>query len=426
MNHDILKMVIGDLLQTIKEAEIVKRDISFEENGDYVLVGPRRSGKSTILYERVRDLLSSGVKESQIAYVNFEDERLSDFSLSDFADIVLVAKERAESRKPIYFLDEIQNIAGWEKFARRLADAGERVYITGSNAKMLSREIESALGGRYMTKMIYPYSFGEYKRARGAKEEMVSSAAVAENNRLLREYFTYGGFPASLLFADKRSYVKSVYEKILLGDILERHSLRNAKSLRLLVRKIAETVCGDVSYSRLYDIIRGIGFSISKDSIISYCDYMEEAYLLYATENYYASFLDKESTPRFYFCDNGILSLFTDRESALLENAVYLSLRRRFGEEIYYVKSPKTGIDADFFIPDQGLVIQSAYRLSPSSSSREKENLIKFSRSEKKAKRLIIVTYEEKGEIIEGETRIEAMPLKEFLEWVEKGDFISL
>lgn len=415
MNHDILKRVIDDYRDLIRKAEIVDRDIAFEENGNYVLVGPRRAGKSTILYKRARDLVRSGVSYDQIIFLNFEDERLAGFSMPDFEDIVLVAKEMCGERTPYYFLDEMQTVDGWERFARRLSDFGERVYITGSNAKMLSREVESRLGGRYMSKTVYPYSFAEYVRASKADIEGFSSSSLALSNRLLGEYFVYGGFPATLLFQDRRGYLSSVYEKILLGDIIERHSIRNAKSLRLLIAKIAETICSEVSYTRLYDIIRGIGFSISKDSIISYCSYCEEAYLLFKSENYYASFLGKESNPRFYFCDNGMLGLFSDRESALLENMAAIALKRRFGDDLYYVKSPKTGIDVDFFLPEQGMAIQACYRLSDSSFMRERDNLIKLKGKEGKVKRLIILTYGEKKEIIDGGCTIEAMPLIDFL-----------
>lgn len=419
MNHDILKRVIDDYRDLIRKAEIVDRDIAFEESGNYVLVGPRRAGKSTILYKRARDLISSGASYEQIIFLNFEDERLAGFAMPDFEDIVLVAKEMCAGRKPHYFLDEIQIVEGWERFARRLSDFGEHVYITGSNAKMLSREVESRLGGRYLSKMVYPYSFSEYVRANKADIEGFSSSSIALSNRLLGEYFLYGGFPATLFFNDRRGYLSSVYEKILLGDIVERHSIRNAKSLRLLITKIAETICNEVSYTRLYDIIKGIGFSISKDSIISYCSYCEEAYLLFKSENYYASFLGKESNPRFYFCDNGILGLFSDREGALLENMAAIALKRRFGDDLYYIKSPKTGIDVDFFLPEQGMAIQACYRLSDSSFEREKANLIKLEGKEERAKRLIILTYSEKREIDEGGCTIEVMPLIDFLSYLK-------
>lgn len=145
MNHLILKTVINDMHEVIKEADIVDREYVFEKNVNYVLIGIRRAGKSTLLYKIVRDLIAEGVDWNRIIYVNFEDERLTEFSLEDFNDLVATAGELT-SEKPYFFLDEVQNIPGWERFARRMADAREHVYITGSNAEMLSHEMESRLG----------------------------------------------------------------------------------------------------------------------------------------------------------------------------------------------------------------------------------------------------------------------------------------
>ena len=164
MNHALLKSVIYDQHEFIRNFQIVPRDYEFEGNGNYVLVGLRRAGKSTLLYKIVLDLVASGVDWEQIIYINFEDERLSEFTVADFNDLLSVQSEMSD-KKGYFFLDEVQNIDGWEKFARRMADAKEHIYITGSNAKMLSREIETTLGGRFFAKHITPYAFGEYLTA---------------------------------------------------------------------------------------------------------------------------------------------------------------------------------------------------------------------------------------------------------------------
>ena len=217
MNHLILKTVINDMHEVIKEADIVDREYVFEKNVNYVLIGIRRAGKSTLLYKIVRDLIAEGVDWSRIIYVNFEDERLTEFSLEDFNDLVATAGELT-SEKPYFFLDEVQNIPGWERFARRMADAREHVYITGSNAEMLSHEMESRLGGRYMTMHVYPYNFREYLTA--SKLDYSESAYLTTklNGRIrsaAQSYLTDGGFPESLMFVNRRSYVENIYQKIL-------------------------------------------------------------------------------------------------------------------------------------------------------------------------------------------------------------------
>ena len=164
MNHDIIKRVIFDQHQVIKDAVIVDRDVFLEKNVNYVLVGLRRAGKTTLLYKRVQDLIKEGVEWNQIIYINFDDERLLQFNVEDFDDVLQVAEELS-SKKHYFYFDEIQNIDGWEKFAIRISNQGYKVDITGSNAKMLSKEVEAKLGGRYISKEILPYSFNEFLRA---------------------------------------------------------------------------------------------------------------------------------------------------------------------------------------------------------------------------------------------------------------------
>ena len=155
MDKEILKSVLVDYQLEIPRHEVLPRNFRFEEFGNYVFVGIRRAGKSYILYQRIQQLLNSGIGWDEILYINFEDERLGNITAQDL-NLLLEIHMEMYGKRPILFLDEIQNIDGWEKFARRLADSKYRVYITGSNAKMLSKEIQSTLGGRYIPVYIYP------------------------------------------------------------------------------------------------------------------------------------------------------------------------------------------------------------------------------------------------------------------------------
>ena len=215
MNHTLLKSVIYDQHEFIRNFQIVPRNYEFEENGNYVLVGLRRAGKSTLLYKIVLDLVASGVDWDQIIYINFEDERLSEFTVADFNDILSVQSELSD-KKGYFFLDEVQNIDGWEKFARRMADSKEHIYITGSNARMLSREIETTLGGRFFAKHITPYTFGEYLTACEIPHNEPAMLGTKTNGKIraaCAQYLQYGGLPESLLYKAKREYISGV-----LGD----------------------------------------------------------------------------------------------------------------------------------------------------------------------------------------------------------------
>lgn len=414
MNHEILKKVIYDQHQVIKDSIIVDREIVLEKNVNYVLVGLRRAGKTTLLYKRVQDLIKSGVEWNQIIYINFDDERLIEFGVEDFEDIVLVAEELSTNEHYFYF-DEIQNIDGWEKFAIRLANHGYKVDITGSNAKMLSKEVEAKLGGRYISKEIMPYSFSEFLKANGIEKNGYSVKEIGKVNSLLNQYFINGGFPESLLFVNKREYISNIYQKVLYNDIIVHNSIRNENGIKLMIKKIAESLKQDLSFTKLQNIITGIGYKISKDIIIDYCGYCKDAFLLFTLENYYSSFLDKNSNPKYYFMDNGILNLFLDdKKSSLLENIVALKLYRDYKDSLYYLKGNKT--DIDFYISNENAAIQVAYSLSDKEVyDREVNNLIEFAKNSKKKSILYIITFEEERLIDFDGYKIQVLPLSKFL-----------
>lgn len=415
MEHEILKQIIYDQHEVIKNFKIIPRNYDFDFNANYVLVGLRRAGKSTLLYKIVQDLISDGVDWNQIIYINFEDERLEEFSAKDFNDILTVQSELSDKRG-WFFLDEIQNIDGWEKFARRMADSKEHTFITGSNAKMLSVEIEEKLGGRYISKYITPYNFKEFLNAKGidfSEKSILGTKGRGYIKRAFEEFFYFGGFPENLLYNDKRGYVSSIYQKILLGDIVSHNNIRNTTGLKLLMKKIAETIKYEVSYSNLYNILKSIGIKISKDVVIDYIGYAKEAYLIFAVKNYFYKFVDKETTPKYYWNDNGLLNLFLNKEEPrLLENLVAINLKNNF-DEIYYLKSQK--LDVDFFVPKTGTVVQVAFSLKNTSDDRETKALVQAAKTLKEAKRFVIITYEEERVLEIDNVQIEVIPIWKWL-----------
>ena len=416
MNHDLLKTVIYDQHEIIKNFQIVEREYEFDINANYVVIGLRRAGKSTLLYKIVQELVKAGTDWNQIIYINFEDERLSEFTLNDFNDILSVQAEMSD-KKGWFFLDEIQNIEGWEKFARRMADSKEHIFITGSNAKMLSAEIENRLGGRYLTKYVTPFNFREFLKAKNMDYSDKTILATKDSGKIKREmktYFYFGGFPENIEYKDKREYVSSIYQKILLGDIAARNGIRNTNGLRLLMKKVAESVKDEVSYSKLHNTLKSIGVSISKDIVIDYVGYAQQSFLIFAIRNYFSKFVDKETTPKYYFNDNGLLNLFLNKEEPrLLENLSAINLWNKYKDNVYYLKGQN--IDADFFVEETGEVIQVAYSVSNISSVRETRTLVEAARILKEAKRFIIITYEEENELTVDGVKIEVIPIWKWL-----------
>ena len=418
MDLNLLTAVIRERQDVISQISIIERNYDFEENLNYVLVGLRRSGKSFLMYKRAQELVQQGISWKQIIYLNFEDERLADFKLTDFNDI-LIAANTITTEKHYFFFDEIQNVDGWERFARRLADQNERVFITGSNSKTLGQDIISRLGGRYMIKYVSPFSFKEYLRAKNLEFDQIAllnSKNRGEIESALSDYLRYGGLPETLNITDKRDYLNNIYQNVFLSDIIVRNRIRNPEGLALLMKKLSEAVMRDVSYTNLHHTIRTVINDFSKGSVIDYLRYSKEAYLLFGLKNYYAKFVQRESNSKYYFVDNGILNLFyLDHQSALLENLVAIYLHNKYQDDVYYLKSEKTGIDIDFFVPDDDMAIQVAWTINGSAYEREVSNLVNFVKKENSAKKLVIVTRAEEKEITVEDVKISIVPLAKFL-----------
>ena len=411
----ILKRILTDNRRLIGNVKLVKRDIELEENLNYVFVGLRQAGKSYLMFQRIHQLLAAGHSMDEIVYVNLDDERLFGMNVEDL-DMILQAHYQLNDCVPILFLDEIQNIDHWENFARRLANEKFRVYITGSNAKMLSSEVATTLGGRYMIQEVYPYSFNEYLRANElklARNWEYDSQTVNGISRLFDTYFYYGGFPESVGIVNKRPWLSVLYQKIFFGDLVARYRVRNDVSLKLLVKKLSESVKQPSSYTRLANIVSSAGQKIQTSTVIEYMKYLEETWLMFGISNYAAKFAEKESARKYYFRDNGILNLFLlDPETSLLENRVAIELKKKYGEGVFFYNK---AVEVDFYIPEEGWLIQVSYSLNTDETrEREVSALLKVGKH-LDAQRLTIVTFgEEKQMSVEGKT-IEVIPLWKWL-----------
>lgn len=417
IDKNTIKLIIAENQQFISKVKLFKREYSFEKNLNYVLVGLRRAGKSYLLYERIQQLMKEGHSEEEFLYFNFEDDRLLNIQVSDL-NTILTSYQEMFDYKPFIFLDEIQIIDGWEKFARRLADQNYHVYITGSNAKMLSSEIATTLGGRFQIKEVFPLSFREMLRSKGidVDDKNFEYKNATSINKYLEEYFRFGGLPEVGNVQDKRSWLNGLYGKIFFGDLLTRYSIRNDKALKFVVQKLAESIKQPISYSRIVKMVSSIGTKISTETVIDYLGYMNESWLLIPISNHASKFVEKASNKKYYFIDNGILNLFlTDPNTSLLENMVAINLYKQYGDDVAFFNS---NIEVDFYVPNQKIAIQVSYSLKDDDTKkREVRALDKISSFVDVERRYIITMYEE--EIIErdGHT-IHVVPL---LKWLLKN-----
>lgn len=402
----------------VPKHKVIPRDFTFEGFGNYVFVGIRRAGKSYLLYQRMQELLAQGVQWDEMLYINFEDERLTGMVAEDL-NLLLEVHLEMYGKKPILFLDEIQNVPGWEKFARRMSDSKHRVYITGSNAKMLSQDIQTTLGGRYIPIDVYPYSFKEFLIANNVPvtgNHLLSTEGKAEILRKFNDYFYFGGFPEGAEFSVKRDYLTSVYQKIYLGDIATRHTIDNTFALRIIFKKLAESVKQPLSFTRIANIVSSTGAKVGTQTVINYMEYAKDVWLINPVQNIAGKLADKETSPKYYFTDNGILNLFLlDGNTSLLENMVAINLLRKYGrnDAIYFYNQ---NIEVDFYIPDDYTAIQVCYNLDNNEGTfdREVKALLKITEV-LECRHLLIITRDTEQTIEMNGKTIEVVPIWKWL-----------
>ena len=372
MNRDVLKQIIIDQKEMYLGNPLISRDYDLEENVNYCFVGIRRTGKSYMMYQQIHDLMNDGISSSQIVYVNFEDERLLEISVDDLNTILELGIEFSGSKgKPYLFLDEIQNVDGWEKFVRRVADMKYRINITGSNSKMLSKEIASTLGGRFMIVNVFPYSFKEYLSANhieNVRLDQIGTKKRADIVSQYEQYVTYGTFPELVDIKNKRPFLNNIYQTVYLQDIITRNKIINDFAVRLILKKIAESVTKALSFNRLTNIVKSAGISIGKQTVINYVGHMLDSYLIFSLQNY----ASKKTSPKYYFMDTGLLGLMLlDCKTAQLENLVAVELIRRYGfENVYFFEN---NIEVDFYVPSENLAIQVSMQVLEDVDTLERE-----------------------------------------------------
>ena len=408
-------MLISEYQAYVSQVDLIPREVELVDGLNYVFVGLRHAGKSYLMFQRIAQLIRQGHRKEDILYFNFEDDRIDSLEVEDL-DLIKTCYEEMYDSRPIFFLDEIQLVDRWEKFARRLADQKYQVYVTGSNAKMLSSEIATTLGGRYMIQEVYPYSLKEYLKACGidVHEKNAIFTHGKQIEKLANTYFRHGGLPETVGMKEPRSWMSNLFSKIFFGDLIARYRIRNDYALRIMIRKMAESVKQPLSYNRIASIVSSTGKKLSTDAAIDYIGYMSETWLILPYENLYGKLQDKESNRKYYFTDNGLLNLFlVDANTSLLENIVAITLRRKYGDGSYFWNSKNA--EVDFVVPEEELAVQVSYSMTDADTfKRETDALIKL-HSVQPISKMMVVTMEEERIVEKEGFRIELVPLWKWL-----------
>ena len=414
MERTELKEIIINQNNREEQKDLVDREIfskveSYVKN-DFIIIisGIRRCGKSTLLAQ-IR-------KKHSGYYLNFDDERLINFKVEDFKLLEELLIELYGEKKIFYF-DEIQNIPMWERFVRRLHDERKKVFITGSNASLLSKELGTHLTGRHIMLQMFPFSFKEFltlKKYEVNKNSVYLSVSRAKIKNYFENYFINGGFPEYLKELNP-DYLKTLYENIIYRDILVRYKIPNEKIFKELVYLAINNISKEISFNSIKKIL-GLG---SSTTIKEYFDYLENSFLIFLLPKFdYSLRRQMYYNKKVYCIDNGLSKYLGFRLTAdsgkLLENIVFIELKRK-RKEIYYYSDNR---ECDFIVKDENKIIQAiqvCYELTKENKEREIEGLTE-AMNKFKLKEGLILTYDKEEEIkLKGNSKIIIKPVWKWL-----------
>lgn len=328
-----------------------------------VAVGMRRSGKTYFLFQTMRDLIKKGVDESKILYLNFEDDRLLPLDaakMGEMVDALYTLYPHLHETTTYLFLDEVQNVEGWPLVIRRLLDSKDiEIYITGSSAKLLSKEIATSLRGRSIALEIQPYNFKEYLECRSLSlpTPPFGKRVLDQSQSHLVGYFERGGFPGvqGLEFHERIETLQNYVEVVVLRDIVERHKVSNVNLLKYFVSTLIKNSSSRFSVNKFHKDVTSQGYKVGKDTLYHYLGYLEDAFLLFTVPIFTESLRVLETTPKkIYSIDTGLINANSFNLSLnfgkMFENLIYMELRRQKREVYYY--STQEGYEIDFVTKD--------------------------------------------------------------------------
>jgi predicted AAA+ superfamily ATPase len=326
------------------------------------VIGPRRAGKTTFLWQVLADRLAQGFEREALLYFNFEDERLAGIASADLPLLVeeyyRLHPERRDRKKVVFFLDEVQVVPGWETFARRLLDTENvELFVSGSSARLLSREVATSMRGRAMEALVFPFSFREFLRHGGREPgRPIRRLPKAERSALekeLRVYLSTGGFPEARNAAarDRFDLLRGYVDTMLLRDVIERHAVSHPVALRWMVRQLLGNAGGAFSINKFYNDLRAQGIPVAKDTLHAYLGHLEDAFLIRTAGIAAESERRRMVNPRkAYPIDPGLIPIFDRSGKAnlghALEAAVALELERQ-GADVAYIRTAE-GHEVDF------------------------------------------------------------------------------
>jgi uncharacterized protein len=427
---ETIKSIILDFQETNLETGVPRRlQIETVRGKAAVCIGVRRSGKSTYLFQVIQRLIEGGVSRQNILYLNFFDDRLHDLRRENLGLITeayySIFPKKKNSETVYCFFDEIQSVPGWEPFADRLMRTEKcEIYITGSSAKMLSKEIATQMRGRALSWEIFPFTFREfldYKRIE--KEDSLSTKKRLIVQKAFEEYWETGGFPEVLgLHRLLRIKIHQEYfHTILFRDLVERHDISHPKAVADLAHRLVDNTASLYSVNNLTGYLKSLGHKVPKAAVSDYLEWFEDAYFLFTVQIFDSSEARRNSNPKRIYCiDHAMVASVASgilvNSGHLLENLVFTALRRLY-PEIYYYKT-KTGREVDFIVPTSGktrILIQACETLAEPKTRKREISALSEAMAELRLKTGTIVTRNDDEQIETDAGTVDVIPAWRFL-----------
>lgn len=393
-----------------------------------VIMGPRRAGKSFLLYQIMNKLKKDN---KNILYLNFENTKLFGITFKEIREIIALNERLFPKQKdnPILFFDEPQNVELWERTVRELFDDEYNIFISGSSSKLLSKEIYTSLRGRSLSYLLLPFSFKEFLKAKNFNySKLLSSEEKTRVLTFLDEYLEFGGFPEIVLENNKELKIKNIesyFDLTIYKDIIERHKIKDAILIKWFLRSVASCYSNELSINKIYLTLKSQGRKISKDELYNYSSIIEDSLFVFYLPKFSHSVRKREPINKVYICDVGFNKLIETNEDKgkKMENIVFLELQRRKipAVELFYWKNVQQE-EVDFVIKEK-LQIKELIQVckdidNPETKQRETRALLKAGK-ELKCKNLLIITenYDsiEEAEWFNQKAKIKFMPIWKWL-----------
>jgi len=365
MKKELLKQIIRDYhLAPLPDLHRRTLDVPLNTGKIITLIGVRRSGKTSYLFELMEKILNAGVSKALILYINFEDERL-DLKAEEL-DLLLQAYRELYPdngiEKCYFFFDEIQNIEGWDTFIRRIYDGGTRnIFITGSNARFLSSDIATSLRGRTISYEVFPLSFREYLSFKEITIDLHSTKSIAHINHHLSDYLRNGGFPEIIGYDDglRNRVLQEYFNVMIYRDLLERYQIKNIPALKFFLKRLLSSATKQISVNNIYNELKSSGFKIGKNQLYDNLEACQNIYLALILRKHTTSLVERElGEKKVYAIDNGLLNAlsykFSDDLGKTMEQTIFLELKRREKDVFFY----KEKVECDFIVKNGFDVIE--------------------------------------------------------------------